>query len=100
MPLASAICHLANEKNRAEKVGEVYLALALLNIHPFFVGQAKSKKKKERETTQHVSFVYLLMFTNFHGKMKKVFAVFDKVKLFLVGVYIFFGHLCNHCHET
>jgi len=71
MPLASAICHLVNERKEPKKLERFTWALALLNIHPFFVWGPKKKQKKR--TPQHVSFVYLLMFTNFHAKMKKVF---------------------------
>jgi len=60
-------------KKRTEKVGEVYLGTCSIKYSPLFRVGAIQKKKQKKRTPQHVSFVYLLMFTNFHAKMKKVF---------------------------
>jgi len=49
MPLASAICHLVNERKEPKKLERFTWALALLNIHPFFVWGPSKKKNKKKE---------------------------------------------------
>jgi len=80
MPLASAICHLVNERKEPKKLERFTWALALLNIHPFFVwGPPKKNKKKNPSTCKFRLFADVYKFSR---QNEKSFPVFDKVKLF------------------